>query len=527
VSPAAHSRSAPAPAESPEPAAVRIALPSVWLALICLAGAAHMALYRGPFDDAYISFRYARHVAEGLGYVYNPGERVEGFTCFGWVTLLAGVAAAGLPVPVVAVALSGAAAIALLLLTARLARVWSPSSPLWPLAAAVVAAHGSWAYFALTGMETTAFAALLTAALIACLRPGPRQGPTVGLLLAAATLMRPEGFGYFLLAAAVLASEWRRKLLEVVASYAAVIVPYTLWRWRYFGHLLPNTYYAKADGHGLLVAGWVHLEQFFTLHAFWLVPVALVVLVRRRGLDLGARLFAAWLAGAVVNVLLVGGDAFAFFRFFLPVIPVGAVLLGELVQVAPPRLRWAGAAALVAVTLAAELLPRVTLTASAPSNFRQVRSTAGVGRELVTIGRWLHDHLPPDTRLAVNPAGIIPYESGLPTIDMLGLTDAHIARQPLRVGSGARGHEKHDAGYVLDRRPDLIVPGLPALSSRPLRPEDLSRWFGRWFPFLPGDRELFASPRFGREYRGLSLAVAPGRYLTLFVRRDSFDRLFR
>ena len=31
-------------------------------------------------DDAYISFRYARNLVDGLGLVYNAGERVEGFT---------------------------------------------------------------------------------------------------------------------------------------------------------------------------------------------------------------------------------------------------------------------------------------------------------------------------------------------------------------------------------------------------------------------------------------------------------------
>ena len=38
-------------------------------------------------DDAYISFRYARNLAEGLGFVYNAGERIEGYTNFLWVFL--------------------------------------------------------------------------------------------------------------------------------------------------------------------------------------------------------------------------------------------------------------------------------------------------------------------------------------------------------------------------------------------------------------------------------------------------------
>ena len=31
-------------------------------------------------DDAYITYRYARNLADGAGFVYNPGERVLGTT---------------------------------------------------------------------------------------------------------------------------------------------------------------------------------------------------------------------------------------------------------------------------------------------------------------------------------------------------------------------------------------------------------------------------------------------------------------
>ena len=49
-------------------------------------------------DDAYISFRYADNLARGLGLVYNPGERVEGYSNFLWTLLLAGGARLGLDV---------------------------------------------------------------------------------------------------------------------------------------------------------------------------------------------------------------------------------------------------------------------------------------------------------------------------------------------------------------------------------------------------------------------------------------------
>ena len=41
-----------------------------------------------PIDDAYITFRYARNLAEGLGLVYNPGEWVLGTTTPLWAVLL-------------------------------------------------------------------------------------------------------------------------------------------------------------------------------------------------------------------------------------------------------------------------------------------------------------------------------------------------------------------------------------------------------------------------------------------------------
>src|SRR5438874_2520767 len=42
-------------------------------------------------DDAYISYRYARNLADGVGLVWNPGQHVEGYSNFSWVLTLAGL----------------------------------------------------------------------------------------------------------------------------------------------------------------------------------------------------------------------------------------------------------------------------------------------------------------------------------------------------------------------------------------------------------------------------------------------------
>src|SRR5439155_5917137 len=45
---------------------------------------------RFPFDDTYITFRYAANLAHGFGIVWNPGgPHTEGYTNFLYVLLLA------------------------------------------------------------------------------------------------------------------------------------------------------------------------------------------------------------------------------------------------------------------------------------------------------------------------------------------------------------------------------------------------------------------------------------------------------
>src|ERR1700686_5368763 len=82
-----------------------------------------------PIDDAYITFRYARNLAEGLGLVYNPGEWVLGTTAPLWALLLAGGYRLGFTdLPWLATLVSAVcdAATAMLLVTFGLRMGWRP-----------------------------------------------------------------------------------------------------------------------------------------------------------------------------------------------------------------------------------------------------------------------------------------------------------------------------------------------------------------------------------------------------------------
>ena len=100
-------------------------------------------------------------------------------------------------------------------------------------------------------------------------------------------------------------------------------------------------------------------------------------------------------------------------------------------------------------------------------------------------GIYLRDHFSSDTVVALNPAGIIPYYSGLPTIDMLGLNDRHIAHYGRRDRQLRFGHQVGDGHYVLSQEPDVILLG----SRRP----------GQTHPRV-SDREIWASEEFHNNY---------------------------
>jgi len=72
-------------------------LPLVWSGALFLV----LAAWYGDwgFDDPFITYRYARNLARGVGLVYTPDEHVLSTTSPFWALLLAPIAQIGLPIP--------------------------------------------------------------------------------------------------------------------------------------------------------------------------------------------------------------------------------------------------------------------------------------------------------------------------------------------------------------------------------------------------------------------------------------------
>lgn len=460
-------------------------------------------------DDTYISLRYAQHLAQGKGLVYNPGERVEGYTNFLWTVLLALPHALRLPpVPFLKVVLA-LAALATAWATARLGRVsgltasdargerWLAGVPGWLFLLTPLVIERT-----ADGLETLPFTLMLVLAVTSALETGRAGGGLkLGLSLLALAMMRPDGvmFAPLLLAIAALRGAGPAALLRAAIAFIVPFAIFTVARHAYYGDWLPNTFYAKRGGSAALDLGWQSLLAFLGRSGGWAWLIALPALV------LGRARAAAWIMLAVVATRVAfhvwaGGEWVGRDRFLLPALPFLYLLVVAGVAALPARgLRPYAAAA------AGLLLVGPAWLGYGAREAEDIAYGKGLNAAHGALGRAVKAGTSPDALIAMDDAGLGPYLADRRNLDMLGLNDRHIARLP------GRFSDKVDVPYVLDRAPDLIV--LVSSVALPTRTDQLP---------LPLHAALASDSTFHARYDLLRVYTMRADYhLGVFRRRDS------
>lgn len=424
------------------------------------------SLFRyGLIDDAYISLRYAGNLAAGHGLVWNPGERVEGYTSFLWVALLGLLhAVTRIPLELLATVGSIGCGIGCLVAADRLATRLARDGARSPLPGLLLAAYLPLAFWGFSGMETPLFVWLLLAFLerVAAAFAGESLRYRDGLLLAGGLLLcRPEAYAFVPILLVALASRDRRGALRGGAGALTLAVPHLLFRRLFYGDFLPNTFYVKVDFSSaqLMAHGVSYLAEGALPHLPLLCGAAWGLITLRRSGELRPQdlLLPLTLAVALGIAVYTGGDHFRELRFFLVPAAVLAVMAAPAAVVTAPRSgRWFRAAGATGLAVGVLLL---TVYHRDLGRSSSLQFGAAITRRWKAAGEWLRTQASPGDLLATPVAGAIPFVSGLPTIDMLGLNDRVIARKPVKLGVESRDHEKFDAAYVLSREPRWIFLG--------------------------------------------------------------------
>jgi arabinofuranosyltransferase len=384
-------------------------------------------------DDAYISLRYARNLAEGHGPVWNPGgPNTEGFSNPLLVFAEAGVerVVEGAS-PAFARGLGGLAGFLLVV------AVWHLGRPVLGRGAAnaatvLVAATPALAFWAVGGLETLPIVLVVVAASLLLARPDGGPPVLVGVLLATLPWLRPEGLA--LAGALVLASEaggllGRQRRRETIGRLVWLAglpllsqVVLQVLRWVWFGHLLPNSVVYKTAPDTLGVVTGKFLTEIAPF-----APLAVIgfVLVRGR-----ARLLAAVPAVYVVASVTFEDSVNAFSRLVLPALPLlvllaAAALPGALALVDGTRRRRVSVLAVATAALASYVL------VVGPVSYRHIGDSAdtymacrAAARE--EAGHWLRENTEPDEVFAIADAGLTPYLARRTTYDLFHLNEASI-----------------------------------------------------------------------------------------------------
>lgn len=479
---------------------------SLILTLVLAAG--HLALYleAGPVDDDFICYRYARNLAEGQGLVYQPGVRIEGFTNPLWVLLHAGGQRFGLDPVGLTRWLALLAALAGVWIAAGVERRLSASPDAIPLAPFGLALSPALAFHGAAGLGTTLLGTLILGWFGSWLVADERGRPPIlaAILLACACLLRQEALLFALpFAVRVKQRVWGRLPLFAFASW-------TLLRVLYYGELLPQTFFVKRLPLARdLSLGW-HYLVISTLTAGAGVYVA-ASLAAIKCVRVSTGLVGAACLGLVLHVVYVvavGGDYLALARFYVPGLPL-AITLAAVALSHRPLAR--GLLGLFTLALLWTHLPPGMLG----KRYEQSRPYLKLLHEFqeqrwTQLGEFFAQAAPASSVVCLAPIGAFGWESRLEIVDVLGLVTPGIAAAEPDLSISMKGHQRYDAGVLMDAAPDYLIPGNGVRDPRTGR-----------MSFNPWERDLAEEPRFLRHYIQHVVPIPGGEPLDVWIRQGS------
>lgn len=429
-------------------------------------------------DDAYISYRYAQNLADGNGLVFNKGEPVEGYTNLSWTLFVALGIKLGLSAPVaghILMILSGAF---LLLASFKLSEILLPRgfNYIAAFAPLILLATNSFACWTASGLETPLFAGLTTLAFYYFIK---EKIIAVACICVLAALTRPEGvlLGGFLLGIHWLQAVWKTRPTSLRSIFiisipclifGGYLILHTAFRIIYYDDVVPNTFHAKVGGIPAS-RGLNYLYKFFIDGPGILIIPACIALWQRRI----PMMLVTYFLLTIGYTVYVGGDVFRLGRFMLPVLPllIAAALvgcqesfhynkkIGSAVVVVVGLSIWIG---LYAPWLKGTDFEGVHLD-DFPTSSKRMNARS---HSFFVSDEWLKNRceeiqaLYPriDTMAAVGIGKPGYYMMNIKILDLVGLTDKTVAKSPKVVDAPliAPGHQRTDAGYILEQQPDII-----------------------------------------------------------------------
>lgn len=471
------------------------------------------------FDDAMISMRYAFNLASGHGLVWNIDERVEGYTNPLWTLYMSAlIGTCGKYLAPLLMQVTGL----ILIIGAALFAYLSAKELTYGLAnrkqlAGTVVVIGFLGYYplsywSLTGMEVSLLSFTLTAGCFFTIKFfNEIESKYLNLLLTCiflAYFTRPDGWIPFI--PLLTLSVYRgldRVAFSCIAKSAAfaitgmiLVALHLVWRWKYYGSLVPNTYVLKVQGHSL----GMRLENGFSFATPFLYSISIPLILAVFSLFFAKKehrsLYIALFSIPLVSIayqIFVGGDPWPYWRQMAP-----TVFLLTLISVSSFLSRWPKVSqkktivGLFVLFFIYGFLVLPNKSFKDEALLKAIPYQYGKNINHTKEGLALSRVMTSNASIMSFWAGAIPYFSSSYAIDPLGKTDSHIANLPPDPGvawggmKGVPGHDKHDLSYsIIEKSPDYI---------------QAWKWFGEDLSAFVHDHYVAA------EYQGIKICLKRG-----------------
>ncbi|MCH8027138.1 MAG: hypothetical protein IID63_03335 [candidate division Zixibacteria bacterium] len=411
-------------------------------------------------DDAYITFRYVANYLNGDGLVFNIGERIEGFTNFGWTIYLLLWGSLGFDYIAIAAysgLIFGGLSLFLIFIIAR--DLFGPDDRWFSLLALfLVAVNFSFAYWSPAGLETAAFTFLT----LLSVRLYLKRNWLLAAALALAVWVRPEGALLaiiFVFIEALLEKRLPKFAITAGAIAFVISIPFLIFKVTYYGSILPNPFYAKTSfDFEQLTSGLEYAGRYFLDYGFVGIGFLITALNLKR-LSYSVKVLWLFSFAYLLYIVLVGGDVLKVHRFFLPIFGITAMLVAVSVRLILEPFRAKSRYLLLVVAA----IPLLWLTYRLPLDF--VTYYNDTEKTFVSkmdfISNAIKDSDSTNFSVAIATIGKLGYELvGHEVIDIIGLTDSTIARHSNTNIEGLKTtwkERKYNIPYILAKAPDYIV----------------------------------------------------------------------
>lgn len=232
------------------------------LAILLLGVALRLLFFGHTADDAYITFRYARNLVDGKGFVYNPGERVLGITNPLYGLMIAAGMLFGID-PVIFSKVVGLAGFLVIGLAGwKFLKKTYGDLAAYAFVLMLSVDHYTARWF-MSGMETAVFSSLV---FVSCTLFLEGKELPAGILAGLSIFVRPEG-GFFLPVMFLLSKEKKRIMPGVLIAGLLFVFSQA-----FYGFPIPYSIYAKSvlneGGPGNIVESGYHLLNFILKEPF-------------------------------------------------------------------------------------------------------------------------------------------------------------------------------------------------------------------------------------------------------------------